>query len=79
MKRILLTLLCLGVLGMTGCYVDPALYGPASIEVGVGAYVEEEPYYYPYRGYYRDDDNWRHRRWERERWRDRHYRHDRWR
>lgn len=56
MKRILFTLLCLGVLGtFAGCYVDPALYGPASVEIGVGAYVEE-PYYWDYapRRYYWD-------------------------
>jgi len=63
MKRLLLTLLCLGMLGtVTGCYYDPALTGPASVEVGVGAYTEEPSYwtYYPRRYYWYDD--WRYRR-----------------
>lgn len=56
--RILLILLCLGVLWTaTGCYVDPALPRVStSFEVGIGAYQADVPYYssYPY-GYYRDD------------------------
>jgi hypothetical protein len=43
MKRILLTILCLGVLGTTGCYYDPALSGPVSVDVGVGATTVEQP------------------------------------
>ena len=52
MKRLIFTLLCLAVLGTaTGCYVDPTLSGSSSVEVGVGAYVEEPVYrdYYPRR------------------------------
>jgi hypothetical protein len=42
MKRLLFALLYLGVLGtVTGCYVDPVLSGSSSVDVGVGAYVEE--------------------------------------
>ena len=67
MKQLCFTLLCLGILGtVTGCYVDPALYGPASVEVGVGAYVEE-PYYRNYapRRYDGDDYYRRPPRWYR--------------
>ncbi len=63
MKRLFFTLLCLGVLGTaTGCYVDPILSRSSSVEVGVGAYVEEPAYrdYYPRRYYWYDD--WRYRR-----------------
>ena len=56
MKRILLTLLCLGILSTAGCYVDPA-YGPASVEIGVGAYTTE-PYYHYHDGY-RHWESWR--------------------
>ena len=62
MKRLFFTLLCLGVLGTaTGCYVDPALSGSSSVEVGVGAYVEEPVYreYYPHRYYWYDDGRYR--------------------
>jgi hypothetical protein len=73
MKRILFTLLCLGVLGTSGCYFDPALSGVStSVGVGVGAYADD-PYwdYYPYRdGWYND---WRYRRWD-HRWNREHYR-----
>ena len=63
MKRLFFTLLCFGVLGMaTGCYVDPALSGSSSVEVGVGAYVEEPVYWdYDPRRYDWYDD-WRYRR-----------------
>jgi len=58
MKRLLLTLLCLGVLAtVTGCYVDPALSGGTSFEVGVGAYQEEVPYWSAY-------PEWRYRYWD---------------
>jgi hypothetical protein len=67
MKRLLLTVLCLGLLSTAGCYFDPA-YGPPSVEVGVGAYTTE-PYRY-------DAGYGRHRHWEpwmgRDRWYDRH-------
>jgi hypothetical protein len=72
--RRLLIMLCLAVLG--GCYVDPALSGSYSVDVGVGTtYYESYPYYWsqplppppPPRRYYWDDD-WRYRRWQRERW-----------
>jgi len=45
MKRIVLTLLCLGVLGTaTGCALGPPAYGVSSPErYGVGAY-QGEPY-----------------------------------
>jgi hypothetical protein len=63
--HILLTLLCVGLLSTaTGCYVDPALSGSYSVDVGVGTYYEADPSYrrpYPYRRYYWDDD-WRYRR-----------------
>jgi hypothetical protein len=63
MTHLLFTLLCRAVLSaVTGCYVDPALSGSSSVEVGVGAYVEEPYYwgYYPRRYYWYDD--WRYRR-----------------
>ena len=62
MKRLFFTLLCLAVLGTaTGCYVDPVLSGSSSVEVGVGAYVEEPVYrdYYPRRYYWYDDGRYR--------------------
>ncbi len=66
--RILFIMLCLGVLGITtGCYIDPAVSGRHSVDVGVGTYYEVEPDYrtvYPYRRYYWDDD-WRYRRYYR--------------
>ena len=68
MKRLLFTLLCLSVLGTaTGCYIDPALSGSTSVEVGVGTYAYETPYWreYPRRRYDSWDDDWRYRRWER--------------
>ena len=69
-----LILLCLAVLG--GCYIDPALSGSYSVDVGVGTtYYEPYPYYWsprPYRGYYWDDD-WPYRRWRRDPWRWRGY------
>jgi hypothetical protein len=65
-KRLLLGLLCLGMLScMSGCYIDPALSGSYSVDVGVDTYYEEGPYYwrpYPYRRYSWDDD-WRYRRY----------------
>jgi hypothetical protein len=76
MKRIFLTLLCLGMLGTAGCYYDPANPPTVDFSVGVGAYVVDEPdywYYYPRRDNWYDD--WRYR----ERWRHRHDRYDRWR
>ena len=42
--RRLLIMLCLAVLG--GCYVDPAVSGSYSVDVGVGT-----TYYEPYRYY----------------------------
>jgi hypothetical protein len=63
MKRLLFTLLCLGILGpVTGCHVDPALSRPASVEVGVRTYAPD-----PYRStswkdgwvYQRDDRPYR--------------------
>lgn len=66
--RILFILLCLGVLGTTtGCYIDPAVSGSYSVDIGVDTYYEVEPYYgrpYPYRRYDWDDD-WRYRRYYR--------------
>ena len=62
MKRILFTLLCLGIFGtVTGCSVDPALSRPASVE-GVRTYAPD-----PYRStswkdgwvYQRDDRPYR--------------------
>jgi hypothetical protein len=77
MKRMIFTLLCLGVLGtITGCYYDPALYGPPSVEVGIGATTVEQPYYvapYSYRVYERDDRQYR--RWKRVQWRGHHRHH----
>ena len=53
MKRILLTLLCLGMLSTAGCYYDSA-YGPPSVSVGVGAYTVEHDYWH----YHPRRDNW---------------------
>jgi hypothetical protein len=47
----LFVVLCLTVLG--GCYVDPALSGSTSVEVGVSSYS-----YAPYRYYYPYRDGW---------------------
>src|SRR5215471_7346142 len=71
MKRILLTLLCLGVLGtVTGCYVDPAPYGVSSVDIGVGAYQEEVPYWSTYPEWrYRYGDRWYYRHYPYEWWR----------
>jgi hypothetical protein len=63
MKRLLFTVLCLGMLStVTGCYIDPALSGSSAVTVGVGAYVEEPSYwaYSPRRYYWYDD--WRYQR-----------------
>jgi hypothetical protein len=82
MKRILLTLVCLGMLGTAGCYYDPSPYGPGSGATGYGAYQGE------YRDYDRRDyarrmtdderrEYWRQRRLEREHWQRDHDRYDR--
>lgn len=67
MTRMLFTLVCLGVLGTaTGGYFDPALSGVStSVGVGVGIYVDEDPYWeHPY---WHDDwyDDWPYRRYRR--------------
>jgi hypothetical protein len=76
MKRILFIVLSFSVLStVTGCYVDPALFGPASVEVEIGAYPQ--PYYWDsYLQRYDWYDDWRYRRWDS--WRDRHSRYERW-
>jgi len=52
MKTISRLLIVLCLAGLGGCYVDPALSGPASVEVGVSTY-EPHRHYYPYRdGWY---------------------------
>lgn len=44
MKRLLFTLLCLGILGtVTGCSVDPARSKPTAVEDGVRTYAPD-PY-----------------------------------
>jgi|GraSoiStandDraft_45_1057281.scaffolds.fasta_scaffold1528547_1 hypothetical protein len=59
MKRLLFTLLCLGMLGTSGCYVDPGSVS-TSVDVGIGAY-SYTPLYYPHRdGWYHD---WPYHRW----------------
>ena len=59
MKRILFTLLCLGMLSTVGCYYDPA-YAPPSVAVGVG--VQHDYWYdHPRRDNWYDD--WRYQRW----------------
>jgi hypothetical protein len=67
MKRILFILLCLGVLGTSGCYYDPTLAGVSpSVDVGVGDYIDEPSWtYYPYRdGWYFDQPyRWWHHPW----------------
>jgi hypothetical protein len=46
-KSVLLGLLCCGLLStLCGCYIDPALSGSYSVDVGVGTYYEEDPYYW---------------------------------
>jgi hypothetical protein len=66
--HMLLILACLVSLStVTGCYIDPAVSGSYSVDVGVGTYYEVEPDYskpYPYRRYYWNDD-WRYRRYYR--------------
>ena len=65
MKRPLLTLLCLGVLGTaTGCPIDPARSGATTaFEVGIAAYQEDVPYWDDYPAWrYRQWDGWHNRR-----------------
>ena len=71
MKRLLLALLCLGMLNTAGRYYDPA-YGPPSVSVGVGAYTVEHNYWY----YYPRRDNWYDDRPHR--WWGHGYRYERW-
>jgi len=78
MTRILLILLCLGVLStVNGCYFDPAPYGVSSYEgSGVGAY-QGEPYGRVYeRG--RDEEERQYRRSQRAQEREQEPAHQRW-
>ena len=65
MKHLFFPLVCLGVLTtVTGCYLEPAPYGVAAVDLGVSPSVEETPYR-SYSLYRRDDwhDEGRYRRW----------------